>query len=274
MDGNTALGASSPAKPAFTRPEPLSHTRAVVSSSSHMVSGFCKDGKAKEALSVSGKRPRWPERPPSPGTYGHLLPAASSPQRGAILRGKQSKPRRRSFAAGSPAARRPQTALLHLGTQDTRSRELSAFAARAALSAPPWRRLGVKVRNPDCWATVRVEGDAVERAWALHQGTNGLFWTSMTLQTHSPSALGTDGERGEFLLLPFGSVGKELWGGLKQNLSSTSALTKCQGELPQRAGNKLETFPKDPCSCLFFGAPPHSQAGGAALRTRGRGLMQ
>lgn len=36
MEGNTALGASSPAKPAFTRPEPLSHTRAVVSSSSHM----------------------------------------------------------------------------------------------------------------------------------------------------------------------------------------------------------------------------------------------
>lgn len=38
MDGNTARGASSPANPAFTRPEPLSHTRAVVSSSSHMVS--------------------------------------------------------------------------------------------------------------------------------------------------------------------------------------------------------------------------------------------
>lgn len=36
MEGNTALGASSPAKPAFTRPEPLSQTRAVVSSSSHM----------------------------------------------------------------------------------------------------------------------------------------------------------------------------------------------------------------------------------------------
>lgn len=36
MDGNTALGASSPAKPALTSPEPLSHTSAVVSSSSHM----------------------------------------------------------------------------------------------------------------------------------------------------------------------------------------------------------------------------------------------
>lgn len=37
MDGNTALGASSPAKPLFTKPEPLSHTRAVVSSSSHIL---------------------------------------------------------------------------------------------------------------------------------------------------------------------------------------------------------------------------------------------
>lgn len=37
MEGNTALGASSPAKPAFTKPEPLSHTKAVVSSSSHIL---------------------------------------------------------------------------------------------------------------------------------------------------------------------------------------------------------------------------------------------
>ena len=36
MEGKTARGASSPAKPALTKPEPLSHTRAVVSSSSHM----------------------------------------------------------------------------------------------------------------------------------------------------------------------------------------------------------------------------------------------
>lgn len=41
MEGNTALGASSPAKPAFTRPEPLSHTSAVVSSSSHMLLAVC-----------------------------------------------------------------------------------------------------------------------------------------------------------------------------------------------------------------------------------------
>ncbi len=39
MEGKTALGASSPAKPALTRPEPLSHTRAVVSSSSHILMG-------------------------------------------------------------------------------------------------------------------------------------------------------------------------------------------------------------------------------------------
>lgn len=45
MEGNTALGASSPAKPAFTRPEPLSHTRAVVSSSSHMVASVKEEEK-------------------------------------------------------------------------------------------------------------------------------------------------------------------------------------------------------------------------------------
>lgn len=37
MEGKTARGASSPANPALTKPEPLSHTRAVVSSSSHMI---------------------------------------------------------------------------------------------------------------------------------------------------------------------------------------------------------------------------------------------
>lgn len=40
MDGKTARGASSPANPALTRPEPLSHTKAVVSSSSHMFGYF------------------------------------------------------------------------------------------------------------------------------------------------------------------------------------------------------------------------------------------
>lgn len=69
MDGNTALGASSPAKPAFTRPEPLSHTSAVVSSSSHMVFGFCKDRKAAETNGGSSAEDAPPptERPPSPG---------------------------------------------------------------------------------------------------------------------------------------------------------------------------------------------------------------
>merc|ERR1719351_528679 len=38
-DRNTALGASSPAKPAFTKPEPLSHTKAVCSSSSSDILG-------------------------------------------------------------------------------------------------------------------------------------------------------------------------------------------------------------------------------------------
>lgn len=51
MDGNTALGASSPAKPAFTRPEPLSHTRAVVSSSSHMMASMGEERKKMEGVS-------------------------------------------------------------------------------------------------------------------------------------------------------------------------------------------------------------------------------
>lgn len=79
MDGNTALGASSPAKPAFTRPEPLSHTRAVVSSSSHMAFGFCKDRKAVETHSASAQEaplvpdlgtPRGPEPPLRTGERG------------------------------------------------------------------------------------------------------------------------------------------------------------------------------------------------------------
>ena len=37
MDGNTALGASSPAKPALHMPEPLSITRAATSSSHILV---------------------------------------------------------------------------------------------------------------------------------------------------------------------------------------------------------------------------------------------
>ena len=68
MEGNTALGASSPAKPAFTRPEPLSHTRAVVSSSSHMVSGFCKGQEGRgDARRDSAGVPDGPSALPSRG---------------------------------------------------------------------------------------------------------------------------------------------------------------------------------------------------------------
>jgi hypothetical protein len=48
MDGKTALGASSPAKPALQSPEPLSHTRAVLSSSSH-IAGAASQGSAETA---------------------------------------------------------------------------------------------------------------------------------------------------------------------------------------------------------------------------------
>lgn len=48
MDGKTARGASSPAKPALTSPEPLSHTRAVVSSSSHILAQFQRGLRVEE----------------------------------------------------------------------------------------------------------------------------------------------------------------------------------------------------------------------------------
>lgn len=57
MEGKTALGASSPAKPAFTRPEPLSHTRAVVSSSSHMLASVREEGKKKKRFRITQSNP-------------------------------------------------------------------------------------------------------------------------------------------------------------------------------------------------------------------------
>lgn len=76
------------------------------------------------------------------------------------------------------------------------------------------------------------------------------------------------------LLLSFGSVGKELpWGGLKQNLSSTSARTKCQGELPQRAGNKFGDLSKGPGSLSLLSSTRDSgQRRGS--QDAGLGLMQ
>lgn len=50
MDGKTALGASSPAKPALQSPEPLSHTRAVLSSSSHIA------GAASQGSTETGRK--------------------------------------------------------------------------------------------------------------------------------------------------------------------------------------------------------------------------
>lgn len=66
MDGKTARGASSPAKPAFTSPEPLSHTRAVVSSSSHILAQLQRDLQGEESGKTHAQRLRsWPS--PLPG---------------------------------------------------------------------------------------------------------------------------------------------------------------------------------------------------------------
>lgn len=58
MEGKTARGASSPAKPAFTSPEPLSHTRAVVSSSSHILAQL-RRGLQMESGAAGAQCPRW-----------------------------------------------------------------------------------------------------------------------------------------------------------------------------------------------------------------------
>lgn len=207
-------------------------------------------------MDTSGLQPPAPSAAPSCGGSNRSRAGGAS-LLGALLRGDH----RGRFSTWELRTHGPESSLPSLQSPPSLPLPGVAWGSRSA--------------NPDCWATVRVEGDAVERAWALHQGTNGLFWTSMTLQTHSPSALGTDGERGESLLLPFGSVGKELWGGLKQNLSSTSALAKCQGELPQRAGNKSGDLSQGsllPVSSLEHTAPTPGRRRGS--QDAGRGLMQ
>lgn len=59
IEGKTARGASSPAKPALTKPEPLSHTRAVVSSSSHILGrkqGAERHKERRDSWQVAGGR--------------------------------------------------------------------------------------------------------------------------------------------------------------------------------------------------------------------------
>lgn len=65
MDGKTARGASSPAKPAFTSPEPLSHTRAVVSSSSHILAQLQRG--LQEESGATHARYLWCWLSPRPG---------------------------------------------------------------------------------------------------------------------------------------------------------------------------------------------------------------
>lgn len=80
MDGKTALGASSPAKPALTSPEPLSHTSAVVSSSSHIVAERRGPAKQRDGASRPLRaRHRGPGPQPRPPT-GRGRPAP--PRRG------------------------------------------------------------------------------------------------------------------------------------------------------------------------------------------------
>lgn len=83
MDGNTALGASSPAKPALTSPEPLSHTSAVVSSSSHILAD--RHGPARQR--GSAYRPLQARRAPAGYTGDEWLGGSRQVPRGSATLG-------------------------------------------------------------------------------------------------------------------------------------------------------------------------------------------
>lgn len=222
-----------------------------------------------ETLSVSGTRPRWLERPPSRGTNGLLQPPAPSPA---------------PSCRGSSQSRAGGASLLGALLRGDRRERFSTWELRThgpesslpSLQAPPSPPLpgiacGSRSANPDCWATVRVEGDAVERAWVLHQGTNGLFWTSMALQTHSRNALGTDGEPGDTVpstVLWFCWEGTTLGRTTAKPFICLGTHEVSRRAAPKGLGINLEIFPKDPASCLFFEA--HVTLGPEA-RLPGRG---
>ena len=113
MDGKTARGASSPAKPAFTSPEPLSHTRAVVSSSSHILAQLRRGlrGEQSKAAQVQRLRSR-PGPLPRGGDRAEGGPRTGVGGRGAgHLPSPGAEKVRRSCGAGgragSAASRRP-----------------------------------------------------------------------------------------------------------------------------------------------------------------------
>lgn len=112
MEGKTARGASSPAKPAFTSPEPLSHTRAVVSSSSHILAQL-RRGLQMESGAAGAQCPRWrcPPRPEEGPEQGRRVGAAEGAPAVPFPSGQQRRagkrlrtPRRTCVEKESPSA--------------------------------------------------------------------------------------------------------------------------------------------------------------------------
>lgn len=231
MDGNTALGASSPAKPAFTRPEPLSHTRAVVSSSSHMVSGFCKGQEGRGDARRPAREPPRPgaRRTPPPG--GARNGPGSTQRTGPGLAPGLRAALRRERATGSS---RPHRHRLPPGPRPRGRRRFSALAAGylrpdPGAGAPP---LGAAAAPPGRLGP--AGGAAARPREGLRRGTGG--------------AASPPGGRPEVVApLPFGSgLRREgiALGGLPQSLDSAGHTLKAWRRSPKALGRNLETFPK------------------------------
>lgn len=265
MEGNTALGASSPAKPAFTRPEPLSHTRAVVSSSSHMVSDFCKGQEGRgDTRRVSTGGPAGPRALPSWGPTDTPSPDPRSTGKGAA---EGTRPEPRSPGSGlrcdgerGTGSSRPQGEFLHPGNPSTGSAETSLPSLQAprgrsqalapTLSAPRWPHLGGEDRR------YLLAGHAygckdlpVGGALVLHTRRSGPFPTLLTFQAQNRGTFSPDGQPRELWpLLLFGSVLR--WevialGTTKAKLLIYLAHTKRQVAEPKGAGDKFGDVSKN-----------------------------
>lgn len=191
MEGNTALGASSPAKPAFTRPEPLSHTRAVVSSSSHMVSGFCKGQQGRgdtRRVSTAAALAREPSLPgdrrtppagngaePASGAAEGTRPELRSPGSGLRCperereRGTGSSSRRRDhtedFSTPGAPAQGPPRLLCLPAAYPRQEPGAGAHPLRASAASP--RRLGPAIPARCARVRVRVRGQRHGRGRGL-----------------------------------------------------------------------------------------------------------
>lgn len=266
MDGNTALGASSPAKPAFTRPEPLSHTSAVVSSSSHMVFGFCKDRKAAETNGGSSAEDAPPptERPPSPGPRTAPSGAWRQERQGdpllAVLPGsglRRAWEWRRVLATPlrAPPPREPRAQRPGHDCAFASFRPPAAEPGPAlALCAPRWPSPGEGPRYRLAGRAEGGRGPGRSSGAPPPQGRSGLFGT-LNVPGSPRRPPPPVGELGEVALaVPWlWRSGERSPRGRTKNLSCTLARTKWQVEQPT-GGQIGKRFQRQVVSCPLFKA--------------------